>query len=186
MTSEPSFPLDWTHKTNSVGARGLTVDRQATPAECERLKTALDVLSVSSYRARYTITAASGGFSLSGDFICHLEQACVVTLEAVPEVIAETLSVSFCPPGRHSVPEAAERANEHVMERPVLDQPDVELLSGDVIEAGRVLYELLSAGLDPYPRKAEAEFSWVDPKAAPDDAGKLHPFAALSKLKKNS
>ena len=187
MMSEPLSPLDWSHKINSVGARGVSVERAATAAECERLKEALDVLSVSSYHARYTIAVAGRGeLNLSGAFTCDLIQACVVTLEPVPQTITGPLSVRFSLPGRSAEPRDLEPSGDHSAERPVLDQPDVELISGDVIEAGRVLYELLSAELDPYPRQANVEFSWVDPKAGPGDVVKLNPFAALSKLKKDN
>ena len=175
-TGQSTAPLAWQHGVTSVGARGVTIDRAATAAELEYLKMELDVVSVEAFEARYTITAQSGrSYLMSGDFTARLTQACVVTLEPLAQNITETFSVSFCPPGRISEPEEKER--------PVLDAPDVEVLAGDVIEAGRVLFELLSAALDPYPRKGEAEFSWQDPKTGPDDIEILHPFAALSKLK---
>jgi hypothetical protein len=187
MTSQPAdqpaansnAPLSWQHAVTSVGARGVIVDRKATEAELSGLKTELGVISVESFEARYAITAQSGrSYLMTGDFTARLTQACVVTLEPVAQNISETFSVSFCPPGRISEPEEKER--------PVLDAPDIEVLSGDSIQAGRVLFELLSAALDPYPRKGEAEFSWQDPKTDPQDIAILHPFSALSKLKNDN
>ena len=177
--AQSAAPLAWQHGVTSVGARGVTVDRAASAAELENLKTELDVLSVEALQARYTIIAQSGrSYLMSGDFTARLIQACVVTLEPVAQNIAESFSVSFCPPGRITEPEEKER--------PVLDAPDVEVLSGDVIEAGRVVFELLSAAVDPYPRRGEAEFSWQDPKTDPGDIEILHPFAVLSKLKNDN
>jgi hypothetical protein len=176
MTSETTSPLQWTHPVSSVGSRGVSVDREATPAEREQLKTDLDILSVDAFHARYKInTESGGGFRMTGDYTAKVTQACVVSLEPVPQSISETIAVSFFPPKRAPEPEEKERS--------VLDEPDIEILTGDTIEAGRVLFELLSAALDPYPRKGEAEFSWQDPKEKPGETEKLHPFAALSKLK---
>ncbi len=56
----------------------------------------------------------------------------------------------------------------------------MEPLEHDRIDIGRIVYEALSAGLDPYPRKEGAGFEWTDPKAA-EGAGK--PFAVLKKLR---
>lgn len=176
MTFEPSTSLAWHHPIKGAGTRDVTVDREATPAECEALTSGLDIVSVEAFHARYAITAQSAGcFLMAGDFTARLTQACVVTLEPVVQTIAETFSVSFCPPGRIAQPDGKDR--------PILDEPDVEDLTGDTIEAGRVLFELLSASLDPYPRKGAAAFAWKDPKTGPEVEMQLNPFAALSKLK---
>ncbi len=55
------------------------------------------------------------------------------------------------------------------------------MLDGDRIDVGRIVYETLSAGLDPYPRKEGAEFDWADPKTGVADSA--NPFAVLKKLK---
>jgi hypothetical protein len=176
MTAEPAGPLTWSHPAASVGARGVSIERAATHEELAHLKAALGILTADAFAARYTLKQeGKGSFRLAGTFEARLSQACVATLEPVTEQITETFTVEFRPPDRIA------EAGDH--ERSVLDEPDVEVLTGDAIETGRVLFELLSAALDPYPRKGEAEFSWQDPKASPDAAAKLHPFAALSKLK---
>ena len=176
MSTETTPPLSWSHTLKSVGPRGLTTDRVATDAERDRIKAELDVLAVDSFHATYTITPQSGGcFGMAGSFTAKVTQACVVTLEPVDQNIDDAIDVTFCPPNKLPEVTAAERT--------VLDEPDFEPLVGDTIDAGRVLYELLSTALDPYPRKSETEFSWKDPKAGPEDAQVLKPFAALSKLK---
>ena len=57
---------------------------------------------------------------------------------------------------------------------------NVERIENDRIAVGRIVYEALAAGLDPYPRKEDAAFEWRDPKLA-EGAG--NPFAVLKKLK---
>ena len=173
-------PLQWNHLFSSIGRHGLPIERQATEDERDRLRASLDIVSVEQFDTRYKISAQSGGsFVFAGDFRAKVRQACVVTLEPVAQDVLGTFSVTFFPPGRSVEP--SEKAGDK--ERPVLDAPDTEVLYGDSIDAGRVLFELLGAALDPYPRKAGAEFDWQDPKAGPDEAEMLHPFAALSKLK---
>ena len=49
------------------------------------------------------------------------------------------------------------------------------------IDVGRIVYETLSAAVDPYPRKAGAEFA-ADEVGGPL-VGDYGPFAALKKLK---
>jgi hypothetical protein len=51
-----------------------------------------------------------------------------------------------------------------------------------MIDAGRIVFETLSASVDPYPRRAGAQFEGEElgDAAAPGASG---PFAALKKLK---
>ena len=50
------------------------------------------------------------------------------------------------------------------------------------IAYGRLIYECISAGLPPYPRKPDATLDWQEKPATAD----VHPFAALAKLKPKS
>ena len=59
-------------------------------------------------------------------------------------------------------------------------EPPEPLVDGK-IDLGALATEFLVLGIDPYPRKAGAEFT--PPKVGDDDA---HPFAALEALKKPS
>jgi uncharacterized metal-binding protein YceD (DUF177 family) len=180
MASEPpskSEPaLAWQHTVRGAGTRPVEADRTATSAECKQLAVDLGIVSVEAFHAHYAIEPKSGGsFVMSGTFKASVTQACVVSLDPVTQDIEDGFSVKFCPPSQITELEGKDR--------PILDEPDVEALNGDTIEAGRVLYELLGAALDPYPRKDEASFAWKDPKTGPDDEKRLNPFAALAKLK---
>ncbi len=166
-------PLPWTHTVQDVGARGLDIKRSASAAELNALEAALGVLNVASFDAAYEVRIQSGRrYRIEGTFKANVTQACVVTLDPVVEHIDESFAVGFNPPERL----------EHLSdaERSVLDEPDVEVLDGDSLEIGRVLYDLLASALDPYPRAAGAEFTFRDRL----DSGSDHPFAALAKLKK--
>ena len=63
----------------------------------------------------------------------------------------------------------------------VLVGPDVDILERGVIPVGRIVFETLSASLDPYPRRPGAEFTWQDQhQVEPEETS---PFAVLSQLK---
>lgn len=164
--------LDWIEKTTDIPAGGLERAREATADELKHVAKALDILDVSSFSARYRIAAISaGGYRLTGSIAARVEQACVVSLEPVGGNVNAAFTVEFWP---------GLKVGESDEEKSILSGTDVELLEHGVIPVGRVVFETLSASLDPYPRRDGAEFTWQDPKA--DTPGATNPFAALSKL----
>jgi uncharacterized metal-binding protein YceD (DUF177 family) len=172
--TEPAgpLPLEWSHQTTEIPDRGLKCSRVATESERQVLAAALDLLSCEALEATYRIVpAADGSYRLEGAIDAAVTQACVVSLEPVSGRVAESFSVEFRRDVDGAVPEG---------DIVILNAAEVEPIENDRIDAGRIIYETLSAGLDPYPRKADAEFGWTDPKASESDT---HPFAALKKLK---
>ncbi|WP_045835812.1 DUF177 domain-containing protein [Hyphomicrobium sp. 99] len=166
--------LNWIEKSTDIPAGGLQREREATPAECQAIAQALDILKVGSLSTHYRINAIAGdGYRLRGTVVAVVEQACVVSLEPVSGNVNANYEVEFFP--SVDAPEGEEE------EASILGVADVELLEHGVIPVGRIVYETLSASLDPYPRRPDAEFNWQDPKAAEPE--KVSPFAALSKLK---
>ncbi len=173
-----SGPLAWSHRTLDIPDGGLHVAQSATPAECVAIARALGIVSCERLAADYLVRAlGEGRFRLKGKLDACLTQECGVTLEPVPQSIEETLDVSFWP--AETVPRGGEEEVE------VLSAPEIEPIEHGQIEAGRVLFEILSASLDPYPRKPGARFDWEE---APGEAspGATGPFAALKKLKNES
>jgi hypothetical protein len=63
-----------------------------------------------------------------------------------------------------------------------LSAAEIEPIQHGMIDAGRIVFETLSASVDPYPRRAGAQFEGEElgDAAAPGASG---PFAALKKLK---
>jgi hypothetical protein len=169
-------PLDWTHRTAEIDEDGRAETRTATVAELQALAGALEILSCVALSARYEIKPAGRGrFQLMGEFEADVTQACVVTLDPVPQHIAEQFSVAFWP-------EEDVRPASGSGEHEVLQGDDPEALKNGCVEAGRIVFEHLSAALDPYPRKPGAEFEWQDPKAEAVGEG-AGPFAILERLK---
>jgi uncharacterized metal-binding protein YceD (DUF177 family) len=172
-------PLPWTHRITEIPDEGLKVSRSATPPELDAVTRALGILSCEALSADYVVKALGGGrYQMTGKLSALITQACVVTLEPVEEKLAEDVDVTFWPPG-DLLPSSGEDEAE------VLSLPEIEPIEHGEIEAGRVLFEILSASLDPYPRKPGARFEWED--AAEEKAsGSVGPFAALKGLKDKS
>ena len=165
--------LDWSEKATEIPVGGLERTRAATAEEKKYLAGKLDILDVENLAARYRIVSISGGaYRLTGALAARVQQACVVSLEPVGSKIDASFEVEFWP---------ELKSEEPVDEASVLSGSDTELLEHGTIPVGRIVFETLSASLDPYPRREGAEFNWQDP--APDSSATNNPFAALSKLK---
>jgi hypothetical protein len=169
------LPLDWTIDVADIPERGRKGSRTATETERAELSKALDILLCESLEVTYSITPLAGGYRLQGGIDAAVNQACVITLEPIASRVADSFSVDF----RREQPRVVD--DEGDIE--ILTGADVEPLMGEQIELGRIVYEALSAGLDPYPRKTGAEFDWSDPKQS---ATGSNPFAVLGKLKDRS
>jgi hypothetical protein len=171
-----SAPIAWTHDTHEIPERGLEVERAATAEERAALATALEIVACERLETRYVIQPlANGQYLATGSVEADVVQSCVVTLEPVTGRIVEWLEVEFWPP--HELPEPA------TVEFDVLATTDREPIEGGTIPIGRVLYEHVAAGLDPYPRKEGAVFRWRDREAPPVAEQPDSPFAVLGKLR---
>jgi len=122
--------------------------------------------------AEFDLSRKGAGVYVTGRVSARVGQICVVTLEPIENTVEEEVDLQFAPAG------AAEPkgARQHA---PGEEEPPEPLLEGR-LDLGAVATEFLILGIDPYPRKAGAEFA--PPKR--EDGGE-HPFAALESLKKS-
>lgn len=166
--------LDWSRTTAEIGDKGLAETRSADGAERARVAKALDLLAVDRLDAAYSVRPrGKTGYLLKGKVTADVSQACVVTLEPVPATVEAQFSVLF-------KPDADGRSDLDF--DPVAEEDEPEALEHGRIAIGRIVCEHLAAAIDPYPRKADAAFNYVDP--ATGDGGKSSPFAALDKLRR--
>ena len=105
---------------------------------------------------------------VTGQVNAQVEQTCVVTLEPIESEVKEFVDLKFAP-SRVAEPKS-ETTGAGEEEPP-------EPLSGGKVDLGAIATEFLLLGIDPYPRKAGAEFS---PLKSEDGSAK--PFAALEAL----
>ena len=121
--------------------------------------------------------SARGAIASSGKVTAQLTQSCVVTLDPIAQSVEGAFDVEFWPPGK--LPESGEEEVE------ALSAAEIEPIEHGMIDAGRIVFETLSASVDPYPRKPGAEFraEELGDAAVLTETG---PFAALKKLKDRS
>jgi uncharacterized metal-binding protein YceD (DUF177 family) len=168
-----SGPLPWSYRTTEIPETGVHQSVAASEAERSAIAQELGLVSCDAVDVDYTVRALGGGrYRLAGNLHARLTQACVATLEPLLQEIKEEFEVQFWPAG--SLPETGEAEVEA--------SSDVEPLLHGTIEVGRVVFETLSAALDPYPRKSGASLEWQDPEDT-EEPGASGPFAALKKLK---
>jgi uncharacterized metal-binding protein YceD (DUF177 family) len=173
-------PLNWTHDAAAADGAGCQVDRQASDSERQAIAKALGLLVCDHLAAAYRLKANSADRVLmTGAVKAKGQQACVVTGDPVPFTIDEPLEVEFTtsPP--------LDQSDEEGEEREVLTLRDVEVMDGGLIDAGRIIYEMVSVTLDPYPRRPGVALS-DQGDTSPEESDGDRPFAALKHWKKPS
>jgi uncharacterized metal-binding protein YceD (DUF177 family) len=166
--------LAWTHFVRDVPASGLDVTRTATGEEAKTLASELEIEAIDKLTVTYRIMPAlKARLAMKGILQATVTQNCVVTLEPVISKVSVPLDIVFSSDKIAALPEDEIGLDD-------LDRPDEEPIENGQIDIGRIVVEELMSGLDPYPRREDANFDWTDEKAA---AAATNPFAALSRLK---
>jgi uncharacterized metal-binding protein YceD (DUF177 family) len=152
---------------------GLHMEIEAPPETRAQIATLVNVREVPRLSAVFDLTRRGTGVHVAGRVSALVGQTCVVSLEPMETLVDEVVDLLFVPP-----PAGAEHAGSEVVVSPGENDPPEPLIGGK-INLGAVAIEFLVLGIDPYPRKPDAEF------AAPkiEDAAP-NPFAALEALKK--
>jgi uncharacterized metal-binding protein YceD (DUF177 family) len=162
------------HKVSAVPAAGIAVEHDASATERLFLVEALGILAVDRLTVSYRLRPSGDGrFAMTGRVAARVTQACVVTLEPVGEAIDEPIDCTFVP--------AADANRPQSEEEEALALDDLEPIVGDAIDVGRVVYEVVAAALDPFPRTDGASLAEGGSVSAGSDEGD-HPFAALAGL----
>jgi uncharacterized metal-binding protein YceD (DUF177 family) len=159
---------------------GRWFDLVATESECHELQTRLNVRTVNKVEAKYRVDplGARAGLQVSGTITADVVQACIVTLEDVPEQITEEFAVRL-------INEVyAENQREQDLDP---EDGDFEHYSGEFIDMSEVLTQYVSLALNPYPRvntvSKDEEIVYSSGSGADNEADeKPHPFAELKKL----
>ena len=157
---------------DNIPETGLHIEAEA-PAEVRaQLVKLANLRDLPHLSAVFDLTRRGGGVHVAGQVKARVGQTCVVTLEPLENDLDEPINVLFAP--RLEV-----AAKDDGADRRAGDEETPEPLIEGKVDLGAVATEFLLLGIDPYPRKAGAEFAAV--KTADDSA---RPFAALEALKK--
>jgi uncharacterized metal-binding protein YceD (DUF177 family) len=166
MTPESVGPLSRPVSVQHLPPEGLEVTVEATPEERAALAKDFKLPAIHALEGRFRLSGSPKRVHVEGAVRARVRQTCVVTLEDFEDSIEEEVEVDF------AAPEVAGSDQESAD----YEAPD-EIASGH-IDLGALTAEFLALGLDPYPRKPGADFSFEGGGDAPDS-----PFAGLRKLK---
>lgn len=178
----PQLPLGakpWLIKARGIGNSGVSGTLEANEQDRRALAEALDILSCARLVVDYRVKPIGGTrFKASGRITAELVQACVTTLEPVPETIQESFSVAFWP---------ADEIGGELSEGEIpLDEEVPEPIESGEIALGRFIYELIAVTMEPFPRSPNAPVADDSEPVATSGEKPENPFAVLAKLKKKS
>ena len=151
---------------------GLHVEIDAPEAVRAALRAVANLRELPRLSAVFDLARRGAGVRITGQVSARVGQTCVITLEPVESDLEESVDLVFAPA-------LAESAKAETVDLGTQDEDLPEPLVGGKLDLGAIATEFLLLGIDPYPRKAGAEFAPV--KA---DDGSARPFAALEALKK--
>ena len=170
LTPEAVGPLSRSLDVSNLPESGVRFEVRATNEECEALAADFKLPAIHELVGNYKVAGSARGVHVEGQVRARITQTCVVTLEPFQTILDEEVSVDFAEP-------------QHIPAEPPVDRPDYdppdEILDGR-IDLGALTAEFLALGLDPYPRKPGADFSYKD-----DVDDTEPPFAALGRLKRD-
>jgi uncharacterized metal-binding protein YceD (DUF177 family) len=156
---------------DDIPETGLHLEIAAPPEIRGELAALAGVRELPKVSAVFDLTARGAGVHVVGQVNARVGQTCVVTLEPIENDLEEGVDLVFAP-----APPETERTHAKDIKA---DEEAPEPLHDGTIDLGAVATEFLLLGIDPYPRKAGAEFA---PVKADDRSAR--PFAALEALKK--
>ncbi len=191
----PPPPFSRPYEALSVPNGGRYIKLAASDEECAAIARAFKLLAVRALALEGTLAPVAGGpiLRLTARLTAEVEQACVVTLDPVPQTLDEPVSWMFGP----GEDDRLAGAKEIHLEVEDDDPPDP--IEHGMVDLGVVATEVLALGLDPFPRAPGARFDpppedgpkgrAADGKGA-DSAGEEtasggnNPFAVLAALRK--
>jgi uncharacterized metal-binding protein YceD (DUF177 family) len=173
---EPVSPWSVPVTVDDIPETGLHLEIEPAAAARAELAAFANVRELPRLSAVFDLTRRGAGVEVSGQVKALVGQTCVVSLEPMETEVDEAVDLIFLPVRVGAEAPADSEGESHQVK---LDEDVSEPLIGGKVDLGAIATEFLILGIDPYPRKPDAQFT--PPKT--DDAG-LNPFAVLEALKK--
>ena len=148
-------------------AGGVTRTLEPDAEARARIAKALDLASLDVFVAEVTLAPSPGGWRLSGRVKASLAQVCGITLDPLPVEVDAPFTVSLA--------EAVDEESDEIVI--TLDDESPDPIEGGQVDLGQYAVEQLALLLDPFPRKAGAEF------VQPPEPTEISPFAVLKQLR---
>lgn len=164
--SADALPISHPVRVEDIPSSGLDV--RLSPSEGERTALAkfLEVPAIPTLSAHFKLVRKGHRVSVDGEIIGEVIRTCVVSLDDFPMPLKEIISLVF---DEKADPNAELSEEEADAPEPLID---------GMIDLGGLIGEFTALGLDPYPKKPGAVFSFHDKSDVEEN-----PFAALSALK---
>lgn len=170
MTS--ALPLSRPVKAVDVGPVGRLIHVKPSDSERAALAKEFDVVAIKTLTADVSLKRRGKLVIAEGRVKALVTYACIVSLEPFDDNVDQTFQVRLS----EELPKADHVAPEIDLTLESEEPPDL-ILDG-TIDAGAIVAEFLSLGLDPFPRKPGAVFA--APEQTEPEKG---PFSKLSQLK---
>lgn len=163
-------------------SKGRRIKFVASDEEKKRVRAEFDLQELDRLEAQLVVVPwRRDGVEINGRISAKFTQLCVVTLEPLPQEIAEDLSLIFVPEGSPLAKPEIDTQGELVIDPNGADMP--ETYSGTTLDVSQTIVEMFALAVDPYPRSANVS---LPDKYAPDpalDEQPKSPFAVLEKLR---
>ena len=198
-TNEPktAVPIKLVFDANSLKERSTKLSYSADVPTCETLAAYAGLVDVGRFEVNFDI-ARSGRFGakVSGQVRATVTQTCVVSLEPFAAKVEENFEVRFLPaaaskPSNSKKPPDFDVDFEEQVLQVAFDGVDPpEVLHDGKIDLGAIATEYFVLGLDPYPRKPDADLGlvasgikYLEIGAGPLPVEANSPFSGLAALK---
>jgi len=171
MTSEKS-PISFNVDIRRLPQKGFPLVIEPTEAELAALAKQHGLISIPSFRAELLVRDwKKSGVSVTGRVVAGIVQECIVSLDPIAADIDEVIDAVF-------VPEGSALARPDFVDGEMFldaDGPDVpETFNGNNLDVGALADEFFALGIDPFPRKPDAELA-----ASAEFSEESSPFAKL-------
>ena len=153
-----------------IPQNGMRMTELATDSELSALTARFKLDAVLSFQLEAELTAwRKKGIQATGRVSARLRQTCVVSLEVFEQTLDEPFSTLFLP---------ANMIQE-------TDDPDADIpeaMNEGMADIGELAVQVLALGIDPHPRKPDAEFVYQNSDEGMVQEEKANPFHALKGL----
>ncbi len=167
-----SSPISFEVSVTRLPRKGMPVVIEASETQRAALAEEHGLLAVERLRAELAVSGwKRNGVKIEGRVEARIVQSCILTLDPIPNSIAEEISAVFLPEDSRLGRESFGEGGEILID---VDGPDSpETFSGDRIDVGALVEELFGLAIDPYPRKPGACLPSDAPAAPPSEEGGL-------------
>jgi uncharacterized metal-binding protein YceD (DUF177 family) len=166
-----------------MAPNGTALEIAASDSERAALAKRFGFLGLPAFSARVTVDRRPGGqVVVEGRLRGRIVQACILTLDPVPQDLDDAFRVVF----KQDLAEERDPESGEALVSAQADAP--EPLPGNLLDVGEIVAEQLSLAAEPYPRKHGVKLEDVLPKPRKEGRHgrheqRRHPFAGLAALR---